>query len=145
MAPPRGSVFFAFEQEDVRNHLHQFLTAQLSSVHTYHEESHDEVTQKWVRREISNFDYLMAVNSWADRTVNDLAQYPVFPWIIADYNSQHLDLENPASFRDLTKPIGALNEHRLQVFLERYHEMPEPKFLYGTHYSTPVGSQHGVW
>lgn len=27
----------------------------------------------------------MYLNSLADRTVNDLTQYPVFPWVIADY------------------------------------------------------------
>ena len=41
---------------------------------------------------------------------------------------------------DLTRPIGALNEKRLQYFQERFRDMPktmgEP-FLYGTHYSTP--------
>lgn len=35
------------------------------------------LTQKWVRREISNFDYLMQLNTIAGRTYNDLNQYPV--------------------------------------------------------------------
>ena len=30
-------------------------------------------------------------------------QYPVFPWVIADYSSPVLDLHNPATFRDLSK------------------------------------------
>lgn len=34
-------------------------------------------TQKWVNREISNFDYLMQLNTIAGRTYNNLAQYPV--------------------------------------------------------------------
>lgn len=55
------------------------------------------------------FDYF----SLAGRTVNDLTQYPVFPWIVADYLSNTLDLSNPKTFRDLTKPIGALNPERL--------------------------------
>lgn len=33
--------------------------------------------QKWVRREISNFDYLMQLNTIAGRTYNDLNQYPI--------------------------------------------------------------------
>lgn len=49
----------------------------------------------------------------ADRTVNDFTQYPIFPWVIADYLSNSLDLNNPKTFRDLTKPIGALNSERL--------------------------------
>ncbi len=35
------------------------------------------LTQKWVRREISNFDYLMQLNTIAGRTYNDLNQYPI--------------------------------------------------------------------
>lgn len=34
-------------------------------------------TQKWVQREMSNFDYLMMLNTIAGRTYNDLSQYPV--------------------------------------------------------------------
>jgi hypothetical protein len=132
------------------------------------------------------------------RSFNDLTQYPVFPWIIADYTSNELgmlceidptklfvtcnwhewqmlltstlllfgllvgywllvvgcwllvvgcslgrvatkDLSNPATFRDLSKPIGALDPQRLAEFKLRYDNMPpdQPKFLYGTHYSTP--------
>ena len=40
------------------------------------------LTQKWVNREISNFEYLMQLNTIAGRTFNDLSQYPVFPWVI---------------------------------------------------------------
>lgn len=35
------------------------------------------VLQKWVCREISNFEYLMQLNTIAGRTYNDLSQYPV--------------------------------------------------------------------
>ena len=67
------------------------------------------LTQKWVRREISNFEYLMQLNTIAGRTYNDLSQYPVFPWILSDYSCQELDLSNPSVYRDLSKPVGVLN------------------------------------
>ena len=70
------------------------------------------VTQRWVRGEISNFQYLMALNTLAGRSYNDLMQYPVFPWVLADYKSEELDLTNPKTFRDLTKPMGAQTESR---------------------------------
>ena len=54
--------------------------------------------------------------SQADRSVNDVTQYPVFPWILADYSSLELDLNDPVTFRDLSKPIGAINPQRLQRF-----------------------------
>lgn len=59
------------------------------------------------------YEYFVLYFSLADRTVNDLTQYPVFPWVVADYSSSTLDLDNPKTFRDLTKPIGALNPERL--------------------------------
>ncbi|KAL7982124.1 hypothetical protein Chor_001181 [Crotalus horridus] len=40
------------------------------------------------RGEISNFQYLMHLNTLAGRSYNDLMQYPVFPWILADYDSE---------------------------------------------------------
>ena len=61
----------------------------------------------------------MQLNTIAGRTYNDLAQYPVFPWVIADYESKELDLEDPAVFRDLSKPIGALLESRLEDLAKR--------------------------
>lgn len=37
------------------------------------------------------------------RTYNDLNQYPVFPWVLANYDSEELDLTVPGNFRDLSK------------------------------------------
>ena len=78
------------------------------------------VTQRWVRGEITNFQYLMSLNTLAGRSYDDLMQYPVFPWVIADYTSEDLDLGNPLTFRDLSKPMGAQSEQRLQQFKKRY-------------------------
>lgn len=93
---------------------------------------------KWRRGEMSNYDYLMYLNMASGRSFNDLSQYPVFPWILSDYTSNDLNLDDPAVFRDLSKPIGALDEMRLAALKQRYHEMPPPRFFYGTHYSTPA-------
>jgi factor associated with neutral sphingomyelinase activation len=61
------------------------------------------------------------------------------PWVIKDYKSEVLDLSDPNTFRDLSKPIGALNAQRLEDYRKRYDESPEgaDKFLYGSHYSCP--------
>ena len=55
----------------------------------------------------------------AGRSYNDLNQYPVFPWVLADYASEALDFNSPTIFRDLSKPVGALNPKRLEFFLVR--------------------------
>ncbi|PBP15812.1 beige/BEACH domain-containing protein [Diplocarpon rosae] len=100
--------------------------------------------RRWAKGEISNFHYLMLVNTMAGRTFNDLTQYPVFPWVLADYTSDELDLDNPATFRDLSKPMGAQHNSRAAEFTERYKTFAEmgdantPAFHYGTHYSSAM-------
>lgn len=94
----------------------------------------------WQRWELSNFEYLMRLNALAGRTLNDLNAYPVMPWVLQDYTSSTLDLSDPASYRDLSKPVGALNAKRLEFFVERFHGMQGdpymPPFHYGSHYSS---------
>ena len=98
-----------------------------------------------VRQRLSRFTALtltftLQLNTLAGRTFNDLNQYPVFPWVLADYTSQTLDLNAPETYRDLSKPVGALNEKRCQEFQARYESLrgdPEiPPFHYGSHYSS---------
>lgn len=101
-------------------------------------------TKKWKRGEMSNFYYLIIINTLAGRTYNDLTQYPVFPWVIADYTSETLDLSNPKTFRNLSKPMGAQTSGRAKEFQERYealdslHDHNAPPFHYGTHYSSAM-------
>jgi len=101
-------------------------------------------TKKWIKGEISNFHYLMLVNTMAGRTFNDLTQYPVFPWVLADYTSEELDLNNPRTFRDFSKPMGAQTPERQNEFRERYrsfgdiNDQASPPFHYGTHFSSAM-------
>ncbi|KAJ9586850.1 hypothetical protein L9F63_019532, partial [Diploptera punctata] len=95
------------------------------------------VTQRWVRGEISNFQYLMHLNTLAGRSYNDLMQYPVFPWILADYESEEMDLSDPHTFRDFSRPMGAQSPERLEQFKKRYKEWDDPHgetppYHYGT-------------
>ncbi|CAL1540510.1 unnamed protein product [Lymnaea stagnalis] len=101
------------------------------------------VTQRWEKGEISNFQYLMHLNTLAGRSYNDLMQYPVFPWIIANYDTEDLDLSKASNFRDLSKPMGAQTPVRLQQFQKRYNEWDDPQgetppYHYGTHYSSAM-------
>ncbi|KAG7391345.1 hypothetical protein PHYPSEUDO_005294 [Phytophthora pseudosyringae] len=93
---------------------------------------------RWVQHEISTFEYIMWLNTIAGRTYNDLTQYPVFPWIISDYESATLDFSRRGTYRDLSKPMGALEPSRLKFYVDRYNAFEDPdipKFMYGTHYS----------
>ncbi|EOD50389.1 hypothetical protein GTA08_BOTSDO12235 [Neofusicoccum parvum] len=113
-------------------------------VNAFNPMAQNPATKKWLKGEISNFHYLMLVNTMAGRTFNDLTQYPVFPWILADYTSEELDLNDPKTFRDLSKPMGAQTLQREAEFKERYQTFAEmsdgtnPVFHYGTHYSSAM-------
>lgn len=99
----------------------------------------ENARERWKRREITNFEYLMALNTLAGRSYNDLTQYPVFPWILADYSSETLDFNKSSTFRDLSKPVGALDAKRFEVFEDRYRSFCDPdipSFYYGSHYSS---------
>lgn len=53
-----------------------------------------EKLEKWARGRLSNYDYLLILNSLAGRRVGDPNFHPVFPWVI--------DFKTPKSWRDLT-------------------------------------------
>ncbi|OQR95008.1 vacuolar protein sorting-associated protein 53 [Achlya hypogyna] len=97
----------------------------------------NSLLERWVHGEVTNFEYLMHLNTLAGRSYNDLTQYPVFPWVLSDYTAATIDLNDPGVYRDLTKPMGAL--YREPEFTARYESLEGgdvPPFHYGTHYSS---------
>ena len=46
----------------------------------------------WARGELSNFAYLMELNRIAGRSVQDITQYPVFPWVFNTYATMDFDV-----------------------------------------------------
>ncbi|KAK7277607.1 hypothetical protein RJT34_22622 [Clitoria ternatea] len=96
-------------------------------------------SKRWQNGEISNFQYLMHLNTLAGRGYSDLTQYPVFPWVLADYESENLDFSNPKTFRRLDKPMGCQTPEGEDEFRKRYESWDDPevpKFHYGSHYSS---------
>ena len=134
----------AWRSEALRNHddTTHTLSARFTSV--FAQQVANPATRQWIKGEISNFHYLMLINTMAGRTFNDLTQYPVFPWVLADYTSEELDLTNPRTFRDLTKPMGCQTPERQAEFKDRYQSFAEmgdenaAPFHYGTHYSSAM-------
>ena len=41
--------------------------------------------KKWKNWEMTNFEFLMWLNIFGNRSYNDISQYPVFPWILSNY------------------------------------------------------------
>ena len=111
-------------------------------------------TDLWRAGDLSTLDYLIYLNVASGRSHSDLSQWPVMPWVLRDYHSERLDLDDVSRFRDLRRPVGALEPGRLRAFRERAAQMrevsaltgvlprappdaPRHNFLYGTHYSSP--------
>jgi hypothetical protein len=53
-----------------------------------------KITEKWMNWQISNFEYLMLVNIYANRSYNDLSHYPVFPWLHLNENTQGQEVKS---------------------------------------------------
>ena len=57
------------------------------------------VLSRWRVGYMTNFQYLTELNKMAGRSFNDLMQYPVFPFVLADFGHEVLDLTDDKSFR----------------------------------------------
>lgn len=78
------------------------------------------VYARWRDKAMSTFEFLMWLNRLAGRSYNDISQYPVFPWVLSNYNSATLDLNDPEVYRDLRFPMGAQTEQRREHTSARY-------------------------
>jgi len=103
------------------------------------------LTRSWRKGHVSNFDYLMRLNSIAGRSIHDPGNYPVMPWVLSNYESDTVpDFSDKINFRDMSKPMGALSSERLQKFIDKYTglcgtDTAIPAFMYGSHYSNIGG------
>ena len=95
------------------------------------------LTEEWRNNKIATYDYLLGVNYVAGRSFCDLSQYPVFPWIMSDYEDKLPnpdDTENADIGRDLRVPMGMIGKQRAEIFLKTYNDT-DADFQFGSHYS----------
>jgi hypothetical protein len=52
-------------------------------------------------------------------------QYPVYPYIVANYESPVLDLRSPSSYRNLSKPIAIQHAEKEEKFIDNYNALEE--------------------
>lgn len=79
------------------NVYHNILTSELPNLLEY--DNINALTHLWGSSQITNFEYLTHLNKHAGRSFNDLMQYPVFPFILSDYTSEMLDLQDSSIYR----------------------------------------------
>jgi hypothetical protein len=65
-----------------------------------------KVQHFWVEGKMSNYEYLLWLNQLRNSTFNVLEHYPLVPWILTDYSSESIDLNDDSIFRDLTSALS---------------------------------------
>lgn len=81
-----------------------------------------DLVLQWVHGRVSNFDYLMHLNSLAGRRMGDPNYHPVLPWVV-DFTTKN------GKFRDLRKSKFRLNKGDKQ--LDFTYEMTKQAFVAG--------------
>lgn len=92
-----------------------------------------KMQRKWIKGQISNFDYLLYLNFLSGRTWSDFTKFPIFPWLTTDFQSELVKLT-----RDLSFPFFAQSEGQKKN-CEKYLDMV--KYHYHTYISnigTPI-------
>lgn len=98
------SVLVDFTPVDATKVLSNFSTINLQLVQTVSPQEFFDSTdykKQWSEGQLSNFDYLMILNTFAGRTFNDPAMYPIFPWVLSDYKDS-----KKFHYRNLSRPIA---------------------------------------
>ncbi|XP_061480531.1 lysosomal-trafficking regulator isoform X2 [Rhineura floridana] len=143
------TLLLAFDNTKVRDDVyHHILTNNLPNLLKYGNIT--ALTQLWYTGQITNFEYLTHLNKHAGRSFNDLMQYPVFPFILSDYTSETLDLNDPSVYRTLVKPIAVQSKEKEDRYVDTYKYLeeeyrkgareddpmpPVQPYHYGSHYS----------
>ncbi|XP_059421650.1 lysosomal-trafficking regulator isoform X3 [Carassius carassius] len=143
------TLLLAFDTTKFRDDVyHNILSSELPNLLEYGNIS--ALTHLWSSGQITNFEYLTHLNKHAGRSFNDLMQYPVFPFILRDYTSETLDLQDASIYRNLSKPIAVQSKEKEDRYVDNYRYLeeeykkgkreddPMPPVLpyhYGSHYS----------
>ena len=82
--------------------------------------------EEWQNYSISTLEYLMWLNIYSGRSFNDLTQYPVFPWVLTNYEKKSLNIGN--DLRQLNLPMGMMEIYeksiqRKETFIETYDSL----------------------
>ena len=131
--------------EEINNNLYKNNLEKFIFNTNNNKEEIKYLLENYHKGKISNYDYILYLNKYSTRTYNDLSQYPIFPWIINNYEQVKFIFESISNkaininyLRDLNYPICAQTEsQRKKVYLNYINEEKEKNFPshYGTHYS----------
>ena len=97
----------------------------------------EQAIDNWINGFLNTYSYIMILNTLSGRTYNNLAQYPIYPWILKDYSSNEIDLNESLTYRNLSYPIYAQEEETRENLKLKYEsfEDSDVKYHCGSHYS----------
>ena len=88
------------------------------------------IRDNWKSNKISTLEYLMWINIYGNRSFRDIAQYPVFPWLLNKYESNNFKdlVSNEKNIRDFRLPMGMMSiddrsKKRRESYLDSYKAM----------------------
>ena len=84
----------------------------------------------WKSNKISKLEYLMWINIYGNRSFRDIAQYPVFPWLLNNYEDDSFEdlIKDNENIRDFRLPMGMLfiddkSKKRQEGYIETFKIM----------------------
>ena len=101
--------------------------------------------EKWSKWEISTLNLIIYLNFYSNRSFNDINQYPVFPWITLDYETD--SFSKNTMIRPFGTPMGMLSfdqesSLRKESFISTWQantdEEEDEKERYRSHFSTSL-------
>ena len=79
----------------------------------------------WKEWEISNFEFIMWLNIYGNRSYNDISQYPIFPWLINNYEDPIIE---EISSNEITKDKKQENKNITENENSELVHIPENKY-----------------
>ena len=157
------SYYFKFKTMEIRNNIYKTILAKLDN--KINNKSLESIVNDWKNYTMSNYELLLLLNIYSDRSYKDLTQYPVLPWIFSNYKSKTLNEKeffknadfDESLYRDLTLPLGMITTgddgarkeeyiNNLQYLSKNFNNdilpnsfiLEEQPYNYGSHYSNPL-------
>ena len=87
------------------------------------------IKELWKNNKISTLEYIMWINIFGNRSYKDIAQYPVFPWIIDDYKTKTFEeIKENDCIRNFKIPMGMMildekGKERAEGYISNYKFM----------------------
>ncbi len=110
----------ALNQESILNYHKSLLsTSKVPRPVDYYQ----PLTIQWIAGKLTNFEYLMAINYAAGRTMIDPLYHPILPWV-TDFTTNCFDVLEQPSYRDLSKTKFRLSKGDTQLETTFRHSDP---------------------